>query len=144
MRHTRLETTVSLSTIHTQGKKLWWHSVPSQGWRIVAIAAPIKCAAIDVQSHPPPFASVWSGIALERIELLSIGIGWTSNVKSRFNLGSDDNRVRMPRLRGNHLNPTFSVQMVLSIDALFGCHHKRQPVIPNIDPRHHGNSEVLS
>ncbi|GFU86823.1 transposable element Tcb2 transposase [Trichonephila clavipes] len=65
-------------------------------------------------SCPPIDASVWSGAAHEET-----GLQWNGTKSSvatrarelRFNLSSDDNRVRVWRFRGEHLNPAVALQL---------------------------------
>ncbi|GFX10492.1 transposable element Tcb1 transposase [Trichonephila clavipes] len=63
----------------------------------------------------------------------------------RFNLSSDDNRVREWRLRGEHLNPAFALQRYTASTAgemLWGCNCLQYTVIPSIDPWHHDSPAV--
>ncbi|GFU88116.1 transposable element Tcb2 transposase [Trichonephila clavipes] len=63
--------------------------------------------------------------------------------ESRFNLSSDDNRVRVWRSRGERLNPAFSLQRHSWCDRM-GCHCLQYTVTPCIDPWHHDNPVVCT
>ncbi|GFX48992.1 transposable element Tcb2 transposase [Trichonephila clavipes] len=67
---------------------------------------PITCAALDAHPSTPPFRVVSRTRKLDAVE-------WNLVVfsdESRFNLSSDDNRVRVWRPRGECLNLAFALQ----------------------------------
>ncbi|GFX19297.1 transposable element Tcb1 transposase [Trichonephila clavipes] len=62
-------------------------------------------------SRPPIDASVWSGATHEETGLQRNGTRSSLETsESKFNLSSDDNRVRVWRPRGKRLNPAFALQ----------------------------------
>ncbi|GFT25848.1 transposable element Tcb1 transposase [Trichonephila clavipes] len=70
------------------------------------IAVPITCAAIDAYPSTPPFGLVplrgnWTAAEWSKVILSD---------ESRFNLSSDDSRVRVWRLRYERFNPTFALE----------------------------------
>ncbi|GFW47719.1 transposable element Tcb1 transposase [Trichonephila clavipes] len=71
------------------------------------ITAPITCAARDAYPSTPP------GLDWCRARGNWTAAEWNQVVfsdESRFNLSSDDNRVRVRRPRGEGLNPAFALQ----------------------------------
>ncbi|GFT79064.1 transposable element Tcb2 transposase [Trichonephila clavipes] len=76
------------------------------GGRTFGIAAPLTCAALDAHHQ------------LLRLEWCHALGNWTKaewnhvvfSDESRFNISSDDNRVRVRRPRGERLNPAFALQ----------------------------------
>ncbi|GFX37289.1 transposable element Tcb2 transposase [Trichonephila clavipes] len=70
------------------------------GRRTFGIAAPNTWAA-DAHSSTPPFGGKWTAAEWNQVVFSD---------ESRFNLSSDDNRVRVWRSRGEHLNPAFALQ----------------------------------
>ncbi|GFX08683.1 transposable element Tcb1 transposase [Trichonephila clavipes] len=77
--------------------------------RIFGITTPITCAALD--------AYVWSGAAQEETGLQRNGTSAVYSDESRFNLSSDDNRVRVGRPCGERLNPAFASQRHTALSA---------------------------
>ncbi|GFX90201.1 transposable element Tcb2 transposase [Trichonephila clavipes] len=67
--------------------------------------------------------------------------------KSRFNLSSDDNRVRAWRPHGECHNPAFALQRhtapVIWCDGM-GCHYLQYTIATSIDPWHHDSPAVCS
>ncbi|GFT87081.1 uncharacterized protein TNCV_2197651 [Trichonephila clavipes] len=79
------------------------------------------CAVIDAHPSTPPFGVEPRTMKLDcsRIEtgLLSLATRERER-ESRFNLSSDDNRVRVCRSRGQRLNSTFALQRHTSSTAV--------------------------
>ncbi|GFY30456.1 uncharacterized protein TNCV_3522191 [Trichonephila clavipes] len=57
--------------------------------------------------------------------------------ESRFKLTSDDNRVRVWRLRGERLNLAFALQRHTAPTTVVGCHCLKYMVTSSIGPWHH-------
>ncbi|GFV34087.1 transposable element Tcb2 transposase [Trichonephila clavipes] len=71
------------------------------------MAPPIMCAALDAHPSTPSFGVV---PGLQRNGTRSSLTTRARERESRFNLSSDDNRVRVWRTRGDCLNPAFALQ----------------------------------
>ncbi|GFW75205.1 transposable element Tcb1 transposase [Trichonephila clavipes] len=65
---------------------------------------------IRVLPLTPIDALFWSGAAHEEPELQQDGTNVVFSGTSKFNISSDDNRVRVWRPRGERLNPAFALQ----------------------------------
>ncbi|GFT16872.1 transposable element Tcb2 transposase [Trichonephila clavipes] len=66
-----------------------------------SISASITWAALDAQSSTPPFGGKWTAAEWNQVVFSD---------EYRFNISSDDNRVRMWRSRVKRLNPVFALQ----------------------------------
>ncbi|GFW39275.1 transposable element Tcb1 transposase [Trichonephila clavipes] len=94
------------------------------------MVVPITCAALD--AHPSTHPFEWCHARGNRT-----AVEWNHFVfsdESRFNLSSDDNRVRVWRPRGEHLNPAFALQRhtvptaVVMISGAIG-YNTRSPLV---------------
>ncbi|GFX73927.1 transposable element Tcb2 transposase [Trichonephila clavipes] len=91
----------------TSGPYVFPNHTKVPGRRTFGIAAPITCAALDAHPSMPPFGVV------PRTRKLDCAAEWNQVIfsdKSRFDLSSDDNRVRVWRPRGERFNPGFALQ----------------------------------
>ncbi|GFU10101.1 transposable element Tcb2 transposase [Trichonephila clavipes] len=100
----------------TRGLCVFSNHMKAPGSRTFGITAPITCAALDTHPSTPPIGVVprtrkLDRSAMEPIRLYQgIQIQVVFSDKSRFNIISDDNRVRVWRPRGECLNPAFALQ----------------------------------
>ncbi|GFY22070.1 transposable element Tcb2 transposase [Trichonephila clavipes] len=98
-------------------------------------------ASLDTHPSTPPFAVV------PNTRKMNCRNQVVFSDKSRFNLSSDDNGVRVWRPRGERLNPTFALQRHTALTAGgdgMGFHCLQYTVPPRIDPWHHDHPEVCS
>ncbi|GFV05965.1 transposable element Tcb2 transposase [Trichonephila clavipes] len=107
------------------------------GLRTFGNAAPITCAALDAHPSTPPFEVVlrtknWTTAKWNQVVFSD---------ESRFNLSSDNNRVRVWRPRGERLNPAFALQRhtapTAGVMVWSAIAYNRLAVIPSIDPWQH-------
>ncbi|GFX74519.1 hypothetical protein TNCV_3214061 [Trichonephila clavipes] len=77
------------------------------------MATLITCTDLDAHPTTPSFGMIWKLDCHLKFGLDNI----VFSDESRFNLSSDDNRVRVCRRRGGRLNPAFSLQQHITPTA---------------------------